>query len=141
MVQICAECLWTQLGRLQTHARFADNKTVVRPDDTGASEGTRKVSWDAVRRQAGDQGRRMIHLATKCLSEEDFIRRFSPFTSESSIALPSGTDLSVGDRGRFLITLKNRSPVMRGKCEVIGCLRHWLLVDYRQASEIIVETL
>jgi|GEM_PF-3345370 len=61
----------------------------------------------------------MIHLATRCPNEDDFVERFSPFTTENSIALPSSTEMAVGDAGRFLITLKDRSPVMRGKCEVI----------------------
>lgn len=61
----------------------------------------------------------MIHLATRCPTEDDFVERFSPFTTENSIALPSSTEMAVGDAGRFLITLKDRSPIMRGKCEVI----------------------
>ena len=59
-----------------------------------------------------------IQLVTRCSSEEEFIERFARFATETDLVVPAQPDLSVGTDGHFAISLRDRSVIMRGRCEV-----------------------
>jgi hypothetical protein len=60
----------------------------------------------------------LIQLVTRCGSEEEFIERFARFATETDIVVPALPHVSVGTDGTFVICLKDRSVLMRGRCEV-----------------------
>jgi hypothetical protein len=59
-----------------------------------------------------------IQLVTRCSSEEEFIERFARFATETELVVPAQPGVSVGTDGHFAICLKDRSVIMRGRCEV-----------------------
>ena len=60
----------------------------------------------------------LIHLGTRCGSLEEFVERFAPFTTETSLVIPAVNDVKVGTEGRFIIRLKDQSAAMSGRCRV-----------------------
>jgi hypothetical protein len=60
----------------------------------------------------------VIQLVTRCSSAEEFIERFARFTTETDVVVPALPHVSVGVEGPFVICLKDRSVVMKGRCEV-----------------------
>ncbi len=60
----------------------------------------------------------VIELVTRCSSAEEFIERFARFTTETEVIVPASPHVSVGAAGHFAICLKDRSVMMRGRCEV-----------------------
>ena len=63
-----------------------------------------------------------IQLVTRCSSEEEFIERFARFATETNLVVPAQPDVGVGTDGHFAISLKDRSVIMRGRCEVTEIL-------------------
>ena len=62
--------------------------------------------------------RPFIQLVTRCSSAEEFIERFARFTTETDVVVPALPHVSVGAAGSFAICLKDRSVMMKGRCEV-----------------------
>ena len=60
----------------------------------------------------------VIQLVTRCGSEEEFIERFARFTTETDVVVPALPHVTVGTNGQFVIRLKDRSVIMKGRCEV-----------------------
>jgi hypothetical protein len=60
----------------------------------------------------------LIHLGTRCGSIDEFVERFAPFATESSLVMPTASEVAPGTEGRFVIHLKDRTPVMSGRCRV-----------------------
>jgi hypothetical protein len=60
----------------------------------------------------------LIHLGTRCGSLDEFVARFAPFATETSLVMPTSSEVAAGTEGRFVIHLKDRSPVMSGRCRV-----------------------
>jgi hypothetical protein len=60
----------------------------------------------------------LIHVGTRCGSIDEFVERFAPFATETSLVMPAMTDAKVGTEGRFVIRLKDKSAVMSGRCRV-----------------------
>jgi hypothetical protein len=60
----------------------------------------------------------LIHLGTRCGSIDEFVERFAPFATEDSLVMPTASEVAPGTEGRFVIHLKDRSPVMSGRCRV-----------------------
>jgi hypothetical protein len=60
----------------------------------------------------------LIHLGTRCGSLEEFVERFAPFTTETSLVIPAVNNVKVGTEGRFIIRLKDQSAAMSGRCRV-----------------------
>src|SRR5450432_4072173 len=81
-----------------------------------ASLSARGASADggSVARAAGP----LIHLGTRCGSLDEFVARFAPFATETSLVMPTSSEVAAGTEGRFVIHLKDRSPVMSGRCRV-----------------------
>ena len=59
-----------------------------------------------------------IQLVTRCTSADEFIERFARFTTETDIVVPAQPHMNVGTAGQFTICLKDRSVMMKGRCEV-----------------------
>jgi hypothetical protein len=55
---------------------------------------------------------------TRCGSAQEFIERFSRFTTETHVVVPALPRVSVGAVGSFSIRLKDQSVMMQGRCEV-----------------------
>jgi hypothetical protein len=62
--------------------------------------------------------RAVIQLVTRCGSAEEFIERFARFATATDIVVPALPHVSVGAAGQFAICLKDRSVMMKGRCEV-----------------------
>ena len=62
--------------------------------------------------------RTVIQLGTRCASTEEFIERFARFTTETDVVVPALPHLRVGSEGPFVIRLKDRTVVMKGRGEV-----------------------
>jgi hypothetical protein len=60
----------------------------------------------------------LIHLGTRCGSVDEFVERFAPFATETSLVMPTASEVAPGTEGRFVIHLKDRTPVMSGRCRV-----------------------
>jgi PEGA domain len=60
----------------------------------------------------------LIHLGTRCGSVEEFVARFAPFATDTSLVMPTASEVATGTEGRFVIHLKDRTPVMSGRCRV-----------------------
>jgi hypothetical protein len=60
----------------------------------------------------------VLQLVTRCNSAEEFIERFARFTTATDVIVPALPHVSVGTDSQFVICLKDRSVVMRGRCEV-----------------------
>jgi hypothetical protein len=60
----------------------------------------------------------LIHLGTRCGSIDEFVERFAPFATEDSLVMPTASEVAPGTEGRFVIHLKDRTPVMSGRCRV-----------------------
>ena len=60
----------------------------------------------------------VIEFVTRCSSAEEFIERFSRFTTETEVVVPASPHVSVGTAGHFVICLKDGSVMMKGRCEV-----------------------
>jgi hypothetical protein len=60
----------------------------------------------------------VIHLGTRCGSIDEFVERFAPFATETSLVMPTASEVKPGTEGRFVIHLKDRTPVMSGRCRV-----------------------
>ena len=60
----------------------------------------------------------LIHLGTRCGSVDEFVERFAPFATETSLVMPTASEVAPGTEGRFVIHLKDRTPIMSGLCRV-----------------------
>ena len=60
----------------------------------------------------------LIHLGTRCGSVDEFVERFAPFATETSLVMPTASEVAPGTEGRFVIHLKDRTPIMSGRCRV-----------------------
>jgi hypothetical protein len=60
----------------------------------------------------------LIHLGTRCGTIDEFVERFAPFATEDSLVMPTASEVAPGTEGRFVIHLKDRTPVMGGRCRV-----------------------
>jgi hypothetical protein len=60
----------------------------------------------------------VIQLVTRCDSAEEFIERFARFTTETDVVVPALPHMSVGMGGPFAICLRDRSVIMKGRCEI-----------------------
>ena len=60
----------------------------------------------------------LIHLGTRCGSVDEFVERFAPFATDTSLVMPTASEVTPGTEGRFVIHLKDRTPVMSGRCRV-----------------------
>jgi hypothetical protein len=63
---------------------------------------------------AGD----VIQLVTRCDSADEFIERFARYTTATDVVVPALPNLTVGTAGPFVICLKDRSIILKGRCEV-----------------------
>ena len=60
----------------------------------------------------------VIQLVTRCASAEEFIERFARYTTATDVVVPALPNLTVGAAGPFVICLKDRSIILKGRCEV-----------------------
>jgi hypothetical protein len=60
----------------------------------------------------------LIYLGTRCGSVDEFVERFAPFATETSLVMPTASEVAPGTEGRFVIHLKDRTPIMSGRCRV-----------------------
>jgi hypothetical protein len=60
----------------------------------------------------------VIQLVTRCASAEEFIERFARYTTATDVVVPALPNLTVGTAGPFVICLKDRSIILKGRCEV-----------------------
>jgi hypothetical protein len=60
----------------------------------------------------------LIQLVTRCSSEEEFIERFARFATATDLVVPAVPHVSVGTDAHFVILLKDRAVMMKGRCEV-----------------------
>jgi hypothetical protein len=49
---------------------------------------------------------------------DEFVERFAPFATETSLVIPTASAVALGPEGRFVLRLKDRTPVMSGRCRV-----------------------
>ena len=69
---------------------------------------------DAVVRAGGP----LIRLGTKFATLDEFVARFAPFVTATSVTMPAVGDLKVGAEGRFVIQLADSREAMTGRCRV-----------------------
>src|SRR3954464_6803428 len=67
-------------------------------------------------RMGADGG--VIQLVTRCDSADEFIERFARYTTATDVVVPALPSLTVGTAGPFVICLKDRSIILKGRCEV-----------------------
>ncbi len=67
-------------------------------------------------------GLKSIHVATRCATREEFIEQYSAFAGDDSILAPWVSGLMKGTQSRLLIALKDDTPVLRGRAQVIELL-------------------
>ena len=60
----------------------------------------------------------VIQLVTRCASAEEFIERFARYTTANDVVVPALANLTVGTAGPFVICLKDKSVMLKGRCEV-----------------------
>src|SRR3954471_18988564 len=60
----------------------------------------------------------VIQLVTRCDSADEFIERFARYTTATDVVVPALPHMSVGTAGPFVICLKDRTVILKGRCEV-----------------------
>ncbi len=80
----------------------------------GAQHAGASADTASVARAAGP----LIHLGTRCGTVDEFVERFAPFATDTSLVMPTASEVEPGTEGRFVIHLKDRTPVMSGRCRV-----------------------
>jgi hypothetical protein len=60
----------------------------------------------------------VMQIVTRCDSVDEFIDRFAAFTTETYIVVPALPQASEGLSGQFVISLRDGSVMMKGRCEV-----------------------
>jgi hypothetical protein len=60
----------------------------------------------------------VIQLVTRCNSADEFIERFARYTTATDLVVPALPNITVGTAGPFVVCLKDRSVMLKGRCEV-----------------------
>jgi len=63
---------------------------------------------------------RVIHLATRCAAEAEFVERFAAFTTDKVLTMPGKVALPPDVTARFVIALASRAPMLEGRCRVLA---------------------
>jgi hypothetical protein len=60
----------------------------------------------------------VIQLVTRCNSADEFIERFARYTTATDLVVPALPKITIGTAGPFVVCLKDRSVMLKGRCEV-----------------------
>jgi PEGA domain len=66
-----------------------------------------------------DGGRKLLRLATRCSTNEEFFATFSRFVDETSIVILTSQPRPVGTKQPILVQLSGGEAMMRGEAEVV----------------------